>query len=496
MRRWIELAAALYPRSWREEYGEEFRGLLEEVRPSWRVLGNVLRGAVTMQLTRNTNWLKLAGAMGAAGAIAAMAISFTVPRNYVSSAVIRMTAQPDPVRPASPQAIEERAADHLAALETDILSRTSLAEIIQKPGLDLYKTERYRMPMEDIVEKMRSDIHVEAFPAASEGAPVAVRISFAYPEEATALAVTRELVTRFAETNRSINRNKAALYQYFWQDQVKAHEAAPPPPAPAGENLDVIDPPSLPQKGPGPNRLAFAMAGVGVGVLFGLLTVVARLRRRGWLLLVGSAAAGLVLATALSFLIPDRYTSTAVLRITAAQITEDPLAIPAATRAAERLRELEPEIVSRENLERVMDKPDLALYPAVPRDRAVERMRTRDLRIAPADASAFRISFSYSDRYLAQRVVREFVTAFTERNVIEERAKAPYVSVTLRRIYEHKAGINLEVLDPASLPELPVSPNRGAIALGGVAAGLLAGMLAISRRRERLVTVPGCRDSG
>jgi hypothetical protein len=71
MRRWIDLAASLYPRSWREEYGEEFSGLLEEVQPTWRVFGNVLRGAISMQLTRNTNWLKVAGAMAAAGAVVA-----------------------------------------------------------------------------------------------------------------------------------------------------------------------------------------------------------------------------------------------------------------------------------------------------------------------------------------------------------------------------------------------------------------------------------------
>jgi uncharacterized protein involved in exopolysaccharide biosynthesis len=58
------------------------------------------------------------------------------------------------------------------------------------------------------------------------------------------------------------------------------------------------------------------------------------------------------------------------------------------------------------------------------------------------------------------------------------------MSVTARRIEEHKAGMNLEVLDPASLPELPVWPNRGAIALLGVAAGLLACSLRFWQRRN------------
>jgi uncharacterized protein involved in exopolysaccharide biosynthesis len=492
MRRWIVLAASLYPRSWREEYGEEFSGLLEEVRPSWRVFGNVLRGAITMQLTRSTSCLKLAAAMAAAGAVIAGALSFTVPRNYVSSAVIGMTAQPDPVRPASPQALEDRAADHLASLETDILSRSSLVWVIQKPSLDLYKKDRRHMPMEDIVEKMRSDIHVEGLPAQTAGAPVAMRISFAYPDQQEAQAVLRELVTRLAESNRIVNRNKASLYEVFWQDQIKAHEAQEVPPPPTGESLVVIDPPSAPEKGAGPNRIAFVLAGILAGGLLGVLAGLARLRRRGGWMLAASAAAGLVLASAVSFLLPDRYVSTAVMRLTPPQVTEDPLRAPAAVTAAQRLRELQPEILTDESLARIILQVEMYrhLRQREPMEQAVESMR-RDLRIEPmpakgipGTASAFRISFLYTDRYKAQQAVRYLITAFTERNIVEQRMKAQYMTVTARRIEEHKAGMNLEVLDPASLPELPVSPNRGAIALGGVAAGLLACSLGFWRRRH------------
>lgn len=444
-----------------------------------------------MQITRNTNWLKLAAAMAAAGALIAGAISFTMPRNYVSSSVIRMTAQPDPLRPASPQALQDRAADHLASLETDILSRTSLAAIIQKPSLDLYKKERYRMPMEDIVQKMRSDIHVEAFPPETAGTPAAVRISFAYPDQEKAQAVLRELVTRFVEHNVIVNRNKASLYRYFWEDRVKAHEARPAPAPPTGENLEVIDPPSKPGKGLGPNRFGYVLAGIGLGGLLGILAAVARLRPRDGWKLAASAAAGLVLATALSLLIPDRYTSTAVMRLTPPQVMEDPLAIPPTVSAAERLREMAPEILSRENLERIILKPHLDLYreerARKPLEQVVDDMRKRDLLITPVGVSAFRISFYYRDRYQAQMVVREFVTGFTEWNVLEARAKAQYMTVMARQIEEHKAGMNLEVLDPASLPESPVFPNRGLIALVGVAAGLLACSLVLAEASPHIL---------
>jgi len=108
MKRWIERAAALYPRSWREEYSAEFAALLSDVKPGWRVFGNVLGGAMRMQITTGTSWLKLAGAMAIAGAVVAAGVSFTVPPKYVSTAVITVTAQPDPLRPLPPQALYQQ----------------------------------------------------------------------------------------------------------------------------------------------------------------------------------------------------------------------------------------------------------------------------------------------------------------------------------------------------------------------------------------------------
>jgi hypothetical protein len=483
MRRWIHLAAALYPRSWRAEYGEEFDALLDEMRPSWRVLRNVFGGAIAMQLTKGMTWWKLA----AAGAVVAAGLSFTLPVNYVSTATIRVTPQQDPIRPATPQQLEERAGDHLVSLETDILSRRSLAEIIQQPSLDLYREERRRMPLEDIVEEMRNDIHIEA------SSPEAVRISFQYPDRVKAQATLYELVHRFTQENAALNRNKASLYNYFWADKVRAHEAAPPPPPPAGENVLVLDLPSLPRRGPGPNRWIF----VAAGTLLGLLAAVARQRRRGWLLLAASGAAGLALAAGFSFLLPDHYTSTAVMRITPPQVMENPLATPSPASAAERLRELEPKIVTQDSLGGIVLRTELYRRElrSKPLSQVVDEMR-RDLRIAPLNPKGlpgavpvFSISFTYTDRYKAQRVVRELVTMFTERNIVDQR-NGPYLSVTLRQIYERKAGTNLEVLDPASLPEAPVAPNRAFISLSGLAGGLLAATLLI---RRRTATVPARR---
>src|SRR5579872_2925196 len=118
MKRWISFVAGLYPRSWRAEFGEEFDALLEDFGPGWRVFVNVLGGAIRMQISTGTNWLKLAGAMAVIGAIAGLGISFTRAPQYVSSAVISVTPLVDPVRPMTAEALYERAAQRAGEMST------------------------------------------------------------------------------------------------------------------------------------------------------------------------------------------------------------------------------------------------------------------------------------------------------------------------------------------------------------------------------------------
>ena len=67
MKRWISLAARLYPRSWRARYGAEFEALVKDAEPVWSDLFDVVRGAVVMQMRTISSYLKLAGAVAVAG---------------------------------------------------------------------------------------------------------------------------------------------------------------------------------------------------------------------------------------------------------------------------------------------------------------------------------------------------------------------------------------------------------------------------------------------
>jgi|SRR5450755_291591 len=147
-------------------------------------------------------------------------------------------------------------------------------------------------------------------------------------------------------------------------------------------------------------------------------------RYRSWI--VGPTFAGMVMAVIVAFLWPDTFISTAVMRITPQQISERLVPSNISTQMAERLQSMQQQIESRTQLQELIQRPSLNLYPKErqrkPMEDVIEQMR-KAIRISILDsggqsgqkfASAFEISFSYSDRYKAQAVVRELVSKFTE----------------------------------------------------------------------------------
>src|SRR5438270_7571467 len=158
-----------------------------------------------------------------AGLVISTVVAFLWPDTYISTAVMRITPQQVPER-LVPSAITTQMADRLQQMQTDILSRTSLAEIIQKPSLDLYKKERNKLPMEDIVQDMRNK-YIRITPLADGGGgrryASAFAITFMYTDRYKAQAVVRELVTKFTEQNVTVQRNAASLTANFLNDELK-----------------------------------------------------------------------------------------------------------------------------------------------------------------------------------------------------------------------------------------------------------------------------------
>jgi len=148
-------------------------------------------------------------------------------------------------------------------------------------------------------------------------------------------------------------------------------------------------------------------------------------RYRSWI--VGPTFGGLVAAVVVAFLWPDTFISTAVMRITPQQISERLVPSNISTQMAERLLAMQQQIESRTQLQELIQRPSLNLYPKErqrkPMEDVIDEMR-KAITITLLDsgavgpqqrfASAFQISFKYADRYKAQAVVRELVSKFTE----------------------------------------------------------------------------------
>lgn len=153
-------------------------------------------------------------------------------------------------------------------------------------------------------------------------------------------------------------------------------------------------------------------------------------RHRSWI--IGPMFAGLVISVVVAFLWEDTYVSTAVMQITPQQISA--LLVPSAysNEMQDRLNQMQQEILSRSSLSELILRPSLDLYPKERPHRTIEDivqdMRNKAIKIQMVDlsssttssskmASAFAISFTYTDRYKAQAVVRELVSKFVEQNV-------------------------------------------------------------------------------
>src|SRR5262245_38100214 len=104
-----------------------------------------------------------------AGLVAATVVAFFTPDTYVSYATMRIKAQAIPDR-LIPSVVSGGMSERLAEMRSEILSRQSLIDLILKPSLDLYKNERAKMPIEDVVELyMRPKIGISSIGARSAG---------------------------------------------------------------------------------------------------------------------------------------------------------------------------------------------------------------------------------------------------------------------------------------------------------------------------------------
>jgi uncharacterized protein involved in exopolysaccharide biosynthesis/uncharacterized protein (DUF433 family) len=251
MNRLTRFAVRLYPKAWRERYGVEFAALLDELQPDLRGSLDIVKGALQMRAT-HWNLGAILAVSGLLGAVVAFGISFSIPKKYVSSAVIRITPGQSESVPGA--AIDQAVGDHINSMSQAIFSRTVLTTIVFRMGL--YQTERSQMPIEDVIELMRKNISVTpvaSVPVASQRIP-AFAVGFTYSDRFAAQRVTQELVSRYMDEN------------------IRQHEVGVAFPI----TLVMLDPASLPQNPVSPKRPLITTMGLTLGLALGAVAAFVR----------------------------------------------------------------------------------------------------------------------------------------------------------------------------------------------------------------------------
>ena len=446
--RWV---MRLYPARWRRRYGEEVDALLADSGADARAVTNLAAGGVRMQFS-TWSFPKLALVLGLAGTLAGLGASFLIAPIYRSTATLQMTAAGD--EPSSPQLATNLNAT-IQQLQVNVFSRTTLSGIFNDPRLKIYTDLAKVTPLEDIIEKMRSDSRVQF--VSQPGQRVSVfTVAFQYPDREKAQRTTEALIAAFMAQHQ-----QTAKYFPAYRDK---------------HYLLVIDPASLPVLPVFPNVDLVRLAGFSLGAL--LVWIVRKIRKAkfvAWRYVTATVIFGLLgmLAADLAYiedLLGNRYVSTATLHLQ--------------NGTAEQIEALQQQVFSRTSLSAVINDPRLRLYKddlkTQPLEDVIQTMRHNiSLSVAGgANQSDFRLSFLYYDRYKAQQTTTTLIARFEEANHDLFRGAIAANPEGLTR-----SGI-LAVLDPASLPVAPISPNRYVMTGLGFLAGLvLAIVTALIRRR-------------
>ncbi len=161
-------------------------------------------------------------------------------------------------------------------------------------------------------------------------------------------------------------------------------------------------------------------------------------RHKGWIF--GPFLLTLVVSVVGVYMWPDSYTSQAIIRIVPQQVPEQMVQAAVNQAMSDRLSSMAQTILSRSVLTNIINT--FGLYPKQrtqqPIEDLVEDMKTKEIKINQVAAitggggehrpvPAFQVSFSYENRYQAQKVVQDLVARFVDES-IRNRSNATYAT--------------------------------------------------------------------
>jgi succinoglycan biosynthesis transport protein ExoP len=469
-----------------------------------------------------------------AGLVVSVVVAFLYPNTYVSAAVLRVTPQQISDR-LVPTVVNMQMQQRLQQLQQEILSRGSLAELIARPALDLYKAERARLPMEDIIQEMRTKIGIQPVevPAGQGRVTSAFTISFRYPDRFKAQAVVRELVTKFTEQNVTVQHNQAETTSAFLKDELKG----------ARDKMDKLETEISKFKGENLGRLPEQFQS-NVAQLQSLQMQLSNANES----LSRNQQQKLQLETShqnyntqLNY-----YTSLSEDTVTIAgpaQVRNEKLnnlnlkimdlqsrvAAMAEmwTRDHPDLRAAQAQLASLEKQKADAEREDLAMQTAAasssqPTVKKIPNLQNQkmiqDLQgsIAVLKTEMQNINLQMDEKMKGVAELNRQIAGYQSRiesspqleqqyaslmrdyglakQTYEEMSRRSEQSETAKDLEEHKAGENLEVLDPASDPMTPAEPNRPQMAAIGTGAGLMFGIVLAAAKEMKNTSLKNLKD--
>ncbi len=177
-------------------------------------------------------------------------------------------------------------------------------------------------------------------------------------------------------------------------------------------------------------------------------------RHRGWIL--GPAFAALVIAVVAAFLVPDTFMSESTVQVVPPQVPERYVPSNVNSEMSQRINTMAQSVMSRNNLVNIIQSNNLyrSELQRKPMEDVLELMK-RDIHISPVGTlqqtgrqpmSAFKVSFEYPSRMLAQKVTQELTRGFIDENIRAMSQQSTATTEFLREQWE-VARRNLDELE-------------------------------------------------
>jgi polysaccharide biosynthesis transport protein len=382
--------------------------------------------------------------LSAAGCVAA----YLLPAVYVSSATLLVESQDlpsDVVQMPDTSLIDQR----IAKIRAQALSRGDLIELIQQH--DLYPEDRRSKPLSTVIEKMRASTAIEAVSAnlgQDSKNTIAFAVSFSYFEPQPAQLIVQEYVRRFLDLASTESSEQVRSTVDFLAAQA--------------------------------NELQRQVVEVEQQIT--------AIKRQNGAMLTGAGYPVLVNSGSYDAQIAALRRDNAILGRQAQASVKDPgVAAAEAQLAAARATYSDNHPDVRIMEQRLQQARRIAATSGAGRDgdavasqieannaqiAALERARDTDLSQAAAARGA-----QAQGPVLMERIAQMESRADTLRLQHRQVAEKLLTARTAARAEEEQRGERLALIEAPVVPDRPISPNRPLLVLGGIGAGLLAGLI-------------------